>query len=124
MKRYFDADLDVDGLSVFHRWLKTPLPHGLESLRVQSIAQTTNYLDITRFPRRVHDQPKDARTLGFGPSRIFRIFRTGGRDPLRRGDTAANFVNTAANASAATSTYARPVANAHTSARTRSNTSA
>ena len=96
----FHTDLDIDGLPILKGRLKTPLPHGLDCFCVETQAQTSNHLDVSRMPCGVDNHPENAGALLLGPTCFLGIVRIGRRDRLRCGDPSTNFINSATDAAA------------------------
>src|ERR1019366_3523627 len=76
-KVYLDVDHHWNWLSVFHGWLKAPLPDSFDSLDVQSHAKGLLHFDVLRQSARVYHQPQHHRAFVVRSASLFGILRVG-----------------------------------------------
>src|ERR1700674_1264328 len=107
------ADLHIDRLTIFPRWLKAPLSYRFDGFRVESETKPAHDADISWVSFGINNQPKDASSLALGSSRFLRVFGIRSGNGLRGGNAATDFKNTAPDATAASRADAGAMTCAH-----------
>src|SRR5260370_42479909 len=108
-----DADLHIDRLTIFHRWLKAPLSYSFDGFGVESETKPADDADISWVSLGINNQPKDASSLALGSSRFLCVFGIRSGNSLRSGNAATDFKNTATDATAASRADAGAMPGAH-----------